>query len=76
MVRGWGIRTHQPLGCKQDKQTGGLRTILSVASPLVRGKCTSGGGGAILLQGLPEGDSQREEEMSGVYHRLLKLAAS
>ena len=34
---------HRPLGCKQDKRPGGVLTILSVASPLVRGKCTSGG---------------------------------
>ena len=30
----------------------------------------------MLLQEWPEGDSQREEGMSGVYHRLLKLATS
>ena len=33
-------------------------------------------GEPILLQEWPEGDSQREEGMSGVYHRLLKLATS
>ena len=33
-------------------------------------------GEPILRQKLPEGDSQREEGMSGVYHRLLKLATS
>ena len=43
MVGGWGNRMHRPLGCKQDKWPGGVLTILSVASPLVRGKCTSGG---------------------------------
>ena len=43
VVAGWGNRTPRPLGCKQDKQTGAVPTILSVASPLVRGKCTSGG---------------------------------
>ena len=39
---GWGNRTHRPLGCKQNKQPGGVPMILSVASALVRGKCTSG----------------------------------
>ena len=33
-------------------------------------------GEPILLQEWPEGDSQREEGMSGKYHRLLKLATS
>ena len=33
-------------------------------------------GEPILLQEWPEGDSQREEGMSGVDHRLLKLATS
>ena len=30
----------------------------------------------ILLPEWPEADSQRDEGMSGVYHRLLKLATS
>ena len=33
-------------------------------------------GEPILLREWPEGASQREEGMSGVYHRLLKLATS
>ena len=33
-------------------------------------------GDPILLQEQPEGDSQREKGVSGVYHRLLKLATS
>ena len=44
MVAGWGKRTHRPLGCNQDKRPDAVGTILSVASPLMRGKCTSGGG--------------------------------
>ena len=43
VAAGRGNRTHRPLGCKQDERPGGAPTILSVASPLVRGKCTSGG---------------------------------
>ena len=31
-------------------------------------------GEPIFLQGWPEGDSQKEEGMSGVHNRLLKLA--
>ena len=34
---------HGLLACKQDKQLGGVPTILSVAPPLVWGKSTSGG---------------------------------
>ena len=74
MVGGWGNRTHRPLGCKQDKRPGGILLISGVAS-------LGGGevylrGETILLQEWPEGDSQREEGMSGVYHRLLKLVTS
>ena len=69
---GWGNRTHRPLGCKQDKRLGGIPTIPSVAF-LGEGEVYLRGE-PILLQEWPEGDSQREEGMSGVYHRLLKLA--
>ena len=69
---GWGNRTHRPLGCKQDKQPGGIPMIPCVAF------CGGGEvylpGERILLQEWPEGDSQREERMSGLWHRLLKLA--
>ena len=60
---GWGSTTHRPLGCKPDKRPGGIPMTPSVAS--------LGGGEVylqeepILLQVWPEGDSQREEGMSG-----------
>ena len=44
MVRGWGYRTHRPLGRKQEYRSGGVLTILSVASPFVLGMCYSRGG--------------------------------
>ena len=54
VVAGWGNRTHRPLRCKQDKRPGGVPTILSVASSLVRGKCTSGGSQYSCRSGLKE----------------------
>ena len=36
-------QTSNQLGCKQDKQPGGVPMILSVTSLLVRVKCSSGG---------------------------------
>ena len=56
MVAGWGNRTHRPLGCKQEKQPGGiLRTpsvaILGEGEVYLRRE-------PIFLQELPEGDSQ------------------
>ena len=71
---GWGNRTHRSLGCKQDKRSGGI--LMNASVPFL-------GDGQLYLRGEPvllhkwsEGDSQREEGMSGVYHRLLKLATS
>ena len=71
---GWGSRTPQPLGCKQDKWPVGVLIIPSVAF-LIEGEVHLQGK-PILLQELPEGDSQQEEGMSGKYHRPLKLATS
>ena len=67
-------RTHRPLGCKQDKRPRGIPMIPSVAflgerEVYLRGE-------PVLLQEWPEGDTQLEEVMSGVCHRLLKLATS
>ena len=71
---GWGNRIYRPLGCKQDKWLGGIPMIPSVAF-LCEGEVYLQGK-PILLQEWPEEDSQREEGMSGVYHRILKLATS
>ena len=74
MVGGWGNRTHRALGCKQDKQPG--------SNPIIPSGASRAEGNmylwrkAILLQKWSEGDSKREEGMSGVHNRLLKLAAS
>ena len=73
-VGGWGNWTHRPLGCKQDKRLGGIPMIPNVAF-LGEGEGYLRGV-PILLQEWPEGDSQREEQMSRAYHRLLKLATS
>ena len=74
MVGGMGNRTHRPLGCKQDMRPAGIPMIPSVGSRgegevYLRGE-------PILLQEWPEGDFEREEGMSEVYHHLLKLATS
>ena len=74
MVGGWGNRTHRPLCCKQDKRPGGILKIPSVA--FLRSGEVYHQGEPILLQDWPEGDSQREEGMSGLYHRLLNLKTS
>ena len=71
---GSGNRTPRPLGCKQDRRPGGIPLIPSVASLGEREVYLRGE--PILLQKWPEGDSQLEERMSGVYHSLLKLATS
>ena len=71
---GRGNRTYRPLTCRQDNRPCGIPMISSVAflgegEVYLRVK-------PILLQEWPEGDSEREEGMSAVYHRLLKLATS
>ena len=73
VVGGWGNRTHRPSGCKQDTRPGGVATILNVASPKLGQGEVFLRGGPILLQEWPKGDSQREERVSRVYHRILKL---
>ena len=73
-MRGSGNRNHRPFGWEQDRRPGGIPMILSLAF-LDEGKVYLRGE-TILLQEWPKGDSQCEEGMSGVYHRLLKLATS
>ena len=71
-VGGLGSSTHRQFGCRQEKRLGDTPMILSVAFL---------GEGEVylqveprLLQEWPEGDSNREEGMSGKDPRLLKLA--
>ena len=70
----WGSRTHRALGCKQAKGPGSILMIPSVAF-LAEGEVYLRKE-PLLLQGWPEGDSQREEGMSRKYHSLPKLATS
>ena len=74
MAGGWGNKTHRPLGCKHNKRPGGIPIILGVA--FVGEEEVYLWGEPLLLQQWPEGDSQRKEGMSGVYHCRLKLVTS
>ena len=71
---GWGNRTQRPFSRRQDKRPGGIPMICSVA--FLGAGAVYLQGEPILLQELPKGDSQQEEVMSGVYHRLLKPETS
>ena len=72
----------RPLGVTKASSSWAARVRSTCQTPLRLSILVLNGHLAILSRVLsmlgiwPEGDSQREKGMSGVYHRLLKLAAS